>query len=145
MTEPPDLAWPDQTGSLLVVEERRGEERRASLALLTSDSTESVSGPGRPPLTMIFFSLLSLLLCSVSPSPIVKILEHSQHDFQYEDYTIPLDHCVLTPKLGYSGTTQFLEECEGIGKIYLEGRKAVNTGILNYCNFQRGSQQFRSL
>ena len=94
---------------------------------------------------MIFFSLLSLLLCSVSPSPIVKILEHSQHDFQYEDYTIPLDHCVLTPKLGYSGTTQFLEECEGIGKIYLEGRKAVNTGKLNYYNFQRGSQQFRSL
>ena len=71
---------------------------------------------------MIFFSLFFALLYSVSPSPIVKILEQSQ-SHQFDDFSIPLDHCVLTPKLGYSGTKQFLEECEGIGKIDQEGRQ----------------------
>ena len=72
---------------------------------------------------MVFFSLLSLLLYSVTPSPIVKILEQSQHELEFEDFSIPLDHCVLTPKLGDSGTTKFLEECEGIGirLIWKEG------------------------
>ena len=39
----PGLAWPNWFSAGC-----RGEERRASLALLMSDSTESVSGPGRP-------------------------------------------------------------------------------------------------
>ena len=72
--------------------------------------------------TMVFFPLLFVLLYSVSPSPIVKILEQSQ--FEPEPFTIPLDHCVLTPKLGDSGTKQFLEECEGIGKIEKTGRQS---------------------
>ena len=71
---------------------------------------------------MVFFPLLFVLLYSVSPSPIVKILEQSQ--FEPEPFTIPLDHCVLTPKLGDSGTKQFLEECEGIGKIEKAGRQS---------------------
>ena len=72
---------------------------------------------------MIFFSLLFVLLYPVSPSPIVSVLEPSQHE--HDDFSIPLDHCVLTPKLGNSGTTQFLEECEGIGKFDLEGRQST--------------------
>ena len=69
---------------------------------------------------MFFLTLLFVLLYPVSPSPIVSVLEQSPHE--HDDFSIPLDHCVLTPKLGDSGTTQFLEECEGIGKIDLEGR-----------------------
>ena len=74
---------------------------------------------GTTALTMIFFSLFFALLYSVSPSPIVKILEQTHLD----EFPIPLDHCVLTPKLGDSGTKQFLEECEGIGKIDQKGRQ----------------------
>ena len=79
---------------------------------------------------MIFFSLFFVLLHHVSPSPIVKILKQSDHGADYLDFTIPQDHCVLTPKLGDSGTRQFLEECEGIGKIDQKGRKTWDVQVL---------------
>ena len=87
---------------------------------------------------MIFFSILFVLLYSVSPSPIVKILEQSQHE--QDQFFIPLDHCVLTPKLGDSGTKKFLEECEGIGKFNEAGRQDSDDSYL-----QPGSPQFPNL